>query len=87
MAWRVEFDPSTLKSLRKIDRTWQQRIVSYLEEVGYLTDPRSRGKALTADLVGLWRYRVGDYRIICQLRDEVLVVLVIKIAHRRDAYD
>ncbi|MGH2548224.1 MAG: type II toxin-antitoxin system RelE family toxin, partial [Thermomicrobiales bacterium] len=87
LGWRVEFDPSALKSLRKIDRTWQQRIISYLEEIGELSDPRSRGKALTADLVGLWRYRVGDYRIICQLQDDLLVVQVIKIAHRRHVYD
>jgi mRNA interferase RelE/StbE len=87
LAWRVEFDSSALKDLRKIDRIWQQRIISYLEEVGQLSDPRARGKALTADLVGLWRYRVGDYRIVCQLQDDVLVIYAIKIGHRRHVYD
>jgi mRNA interferase RelE/StbE len=52
LAWRVEFDASSLKDLRKIDRAWQERIISYLEDVAQLSDPRSRGKRLTADLAG-----------------------------------
>jgi mRNA interferase RelE/StbE len=48
--------------------------------------PRQRGKALTANLSGLWRYRVGDYRVICQIEDERLVVLVVGLSHRRDVY-
>jgi mRNA interferase RelE/StbE len=87
LAWTVEFDPSAFKDLRKIDRIWQQRIVSYLEEVGDLPHPRSRGKALSAGLAGLWRYRVGDFRIVCRLHDDILIVQVIKIGHRRHVYD
>jgi mRNA interferase RelE/StbE len=87
LASRVEFDASALKDLRKIDRIWQERIISYLEEVAQLPDPRPRGKRLTANLAGLWRYRVSDYRIVCQLRDDTLVVYVINIGHRRHVYD
>lgn len=87
MAWRVEFDPSADKALRRIDRTWQQRIIAYLEEIRGLPDPRSRGKALRADLSGLWRYRVGDYRIVCQLLGDMMVVYVVKVAHRRHVYE
>lgn len=49
-------------------------------------DPRQRGKALTANLSGLWRYRVGDYRVICLIEDEQLVVLVVGVTHRSEAY-
>jgi mRNA interferase RelE/StbE len=87
LAWRVELDPSALKDLRKIDRIWQRRILDYLEELGSIPDPKVRGRALTADLAGLWRYRVGDYRIVCLLRDSELIVQVIKIGHRRRVYD
>jgi len=86
LAWRVEFDTSAEKAFRKFDRTWQARIVAYLEQVCELPDPRVRGKSLTGGLTGLWRYRVGDYRIVCQLHDEVLIVRVVKIGHRRDVY-
>ncbi|HWV22873.1 MAG TPA: type II toxin-antitoxin system RelE/ParE family toxin [Thermomicrobiales bacterium] len=87
MGWRVEFEPAARKALRKIDRTWQERIIAYLEEVSSLDDPRVRGKALTADFAGLWRYRVGDYRVVCTFENDVLVIVVIKIAHRRQVYD
>jgi mRNA interferase RelE/StbE len=85
--WTIEFDSSAAKTLRKIDRKWQTRIVGYLEEIAALPDPRNRGKALSGTVAGLWRYRVGDYRLICQLQDNVLVVHVVKIGHRREVYD
>jgi mRNA interferase RelE/StbE len=87
LAWKVEFDTAALKDLSKIDRTWQRRITSQLREISSLSDPRLRGKALTGNMSGLWRYRVGDYRIICQIEDDVLIVQVIKIAHRSSAYN
>lgn len=87
MAWRVEFDSSAEKTLRKIDRTWQQRIVAYLEEIRELPDPKVRGKPLTANMSGLWRYRVGDYRLVREFRDDVLIIRVVKVGHRRHVYD
>ena len=57
-----------------------------LEEIANLDDPRSRGKALTGNLAGLWRYRVGDYRVVCDIEDGVLVILVVDVAHRREVY-
>jgi len=68
LAWSVEFNDIAERQLRKLDRQWQKKILDYLEdEIASLDDPRSRGKALTGDKGGLWRYRVGDYRIICSL--------------------
>lgn len=87
MGWTVEFDAAAHSQLRKIDRTWQRRIIAYLQDIVELPDPHVRGKPLRSNLRGLWRYRVGDYRLVCQLQDDVLIVRVVKIGHRRDVYD
>lgn len=87
MAWRIEVTPAAVKELRKLDRQVARRIAAYLEElVTSCSDPRQRGQGLTANWAGLWRYRVGDYRVICQLEDELLLVLVVRIGHRSEAY-
>lgn len=87
MAWRVEVTPAAAKELRKLDRQVARRIGAYLQElVTTCGDPRKRGKGLTANWAGLWRYRVGDHRVICQLEDKQLLLLVVKVAHRGEAY-
>lgn len=75
------------KQLKKLDISIQKRIIEYLEEIAGLQDPRTRGKSLSSNLAGLWRYRVGDYRLICEIRDEILTVEVVRIGHRREVYD
>lgn len=88
MAWNVEFKDTAKRQLQKLDRQWQCAILDYLEdEIAPLADPRSRGKALTGDKRGLWRYRVGDYRVICDIQDENLLILALTIGHRREVYD
>lgn len=72
--------------MRKLDRPTAGRVLDELEEIAKLDDPRSRGKALTGNLAGLWRYRVGDYRVVCDIEDGVLVILVVDVAHRREVY-
>lgn len=72
--------------MRKLDRPTAGRVLGELEEIANLDDPRSRGKALTGNLAGLWRYRVGDYRVVCDIEDGVLVILVVDVAHRREVY-
>lgn len=86
MAWRIEIDRDVQRSMRKLDKQIAKRITAKLREVSQLEDPRSTGKALVGNMAGLWRYRVGDYRIICDIEDEVLVVLVVDVAHRREVY-
>lgn len=87
MAWRIEFTPAAAKELRKLDRQIARRIVTYLQDlVDSCGDPQQRGKGLTSNWAGLWRYRVGDHRVICQLEDDQLLVLVVRIAHRSEAY-
>lgn len=86
MAWRIRFTKEADESLRKLDRQVSARILDELEEVSKLDDPRSRGKALVGNMAGLWRYRVGDYRIVCDIEDGVLLILVVDVAHRREVY-
>jgi mRNA interferase RelE/StbE len=85
--WVYRVDERALKELRKLDRTAQKQIISYLDRrVAGKEDPRRFGKALRHDLAGLWRYRVADYRIICQIRDGELLVLVVSVGHRKEIY-
>jgi mRNA interferase RelE/StbE len=86
VAWRIRFTKEADESLRKLDRQVSARILDELEEVSKLDDPRSRGKALVGNMAGLWRYRVGDYRIVCDIEDGVLLILVVDVAHRREVY-
>ena len=87
MNWVYRFDERALKELKKLGPGARADIVAYLDErVAGEGDPRRFGKGLKADLAGLWRYRVGDYRVLCQIRDGELLVLVVVIGHRRDVY-
>lgn len=70
MAWRIEFTRNADKAMRKLDKDVAARVFDELDEIAKLEDPRSRGKALTGNLAGVWRYRVGDYRILCDINDE-----------------
>ena len=82
----VSFLPSAEKQFLKLDKTIQRRIQKYILELQELRDPRVRGKALVGNLEGLWRYRVGDYRIVCKIMDQQLVIFVVEIGHRREIY-
>ena len=87
MNWVYRFDERALKELKKLGHQTQIDILAYLDErVAGKADPRRFGKGLKADLAGLWRYRVGDYRILCQIKDGELLVLVVTVGHRRDVY-
>ena len=88
MAWRVEFDDGAKRDLEKLDKPMALRITRFLRErVGQLDDPRSIGDALKGSRLGdFWRYRVGDYRIICDLENQRLLVLVLRVGHRREIY-
>jgi mRNA interferase RelE/StbE len=86
--WRVEFDGSAACELRKLGHAAQQLILRYLRErIATADDPRRFGRPLTHDLKGLWRYRVGDYRIVAAIEDDRFIVLVLTVGHRREVYD
>lgn len=88
MAWRVEFADSAAKQLRKLDPQIAKRVLAFLRDrVAPLDDPRSIGEALRGKELGdFWKYRVGDWRIIADLDDGVMLVTVIRIGNRRDVY-
>lgn len=84
--WQVETTVEFDREYRKLDRAVQGRVMAYLEEIETLDDPRQRGKGLTANHAGVWRYRVGDYRILTQITDSTFTVLAIGVGHRREVY-
>lgn len=88
MAWKVELDPATERDLDRLDPQVARRILEFLNErVARLDNPRSIGSALQGPKFGeFWKYRVGDWRVICKIEDEYLTVLVLRIRHRNTAY-
>ena len=88
LAWRVEFEDAALKELAKLDKPVARRILAFLRErVAVLDDPRSVGEALKGSKLGeFWKYRVGDYRVIANIEDGALRVLVLKVGNRREVY-
>ncbi len=85
MAWTIEIAESAAKTLGKLDKTIAKRIVKFLRE-RVAIDPKTAGEALKGNLAPMWRYRVGDYRIICDINDAAVKVIVIKIGHRKEIY-
>lgn len=87
MGWTIEFLPDAVKELKKLDRSVARRIITTLEErIATLDDPRTLGSALTGDHAGYWRWRVGDYRVVARIEDERVVIIIVRVAHRRDVY-
>jgi mRNA interferase RelE/StbE len=88
MGWMIEFDQKALKDLERLDARDARRILQFLQERIALRDnPRSIGEALQGSrFAGMWRYRVGHYRILCEIQDEKITVLVVRIGHRREIY-
>jgi mRNA interferase RelE/StbE len=87
LAWRIEYEDRAVKALDRLDPHNREQIIRYLDtKVLSAQNPRQFGKALQGSMKGLWRYRVGDYRIVCQIRDDRLIVLVVAVGHRRLVY-
>ena len=87
MSYRVETTPRFDKEFRKLDRYTQRMLQSWIQKnLTNCDDPRVHGKGLTANRSGQWRYRIGDYRLICQIEDDTLIILALSVGHRRDVY-
>ena len=85
MKYQVEYLPQVVKALEKMDKYTKRIIIGWIEKhLVDCEDPRAHGKPLTANRVGQWRYRIGDYRVIARIEDDKLVILVIAIGHRRE---
>ncbi|MDT0848071.1 type II toxin-antitoxin system RelE/ParE family toxin [Klebsiella pneumoniae] len=88
MVWTINYSDRALKSLRKMDKQNARRIVDFMDlRIAVAADPRQSGKPLKGELGEFWRYRVGDCRILCEIRDDELVILAATIGHRREVYD
>lgn len=85
--WKIKWEERAFKELKKLDQSAQREILHYLNErIATDKNPRRFGKALTANKSGLWRYRIGDFRMICQIQDHELIILILRVAHRRLVY-
>ena len=88
MAWAVEFDPDAVRDLKKLDKQVQTRILGFLRSrLANMDNPRELGEALAGGRLGnYWKYRVGDWRLICDIQDQRIVVRVLRVGNRREVY-
>lgn len=87
MTWIIEYTRTAEIQLRKLDKQVARRILDYLDDkISALDNPRIRGKALSGRLEELWRYRVGDCRVICEIQDNIMRILVVEVGHRKQVY-
>jgi mRNA interferase RelE/StbE len=88
LTWVIKYTETSQRQLKKLDKSTALRVLDFMDErVARLEDPRSQGKNLVGQKLGsYWRYRIGDVRVICDIKDEVVTILVVKIGHRREVY-
>lgn len=86
MPWSVRLKTGAAKAINKLDKPVRDRIKTFLAQLAEQDNPRITGKALQGKLSAYWRYRVGDYRLICRIQDDELIVLVVELGHRKDIY-
>ena len=87
MAWRIEITRTATKQITKLDQQPQKSILRFLRErLAGAENPRQWGRALQGEKRGLWRYRVGDYRLICDIQDQKITILALELGHRKDVY-
>lgn len=87
MSWTIEYTRTAETQLRKLDRPIARHILNYMDDkIAPLENPRTRGKALSGPLGELWRYRIGDYRVLCEIQDSIMRILVVEAGHRRQIY-
>lgn len=88
MAWQIEVSETAEKQLAKLDKPVAKRLLSFLRErLASLDDPRSIGQALRGSELGeFWKYRVGDWRLICQIKDAKILITVVRLGNRREVY-
>ena len=87
MSYRLMYTDKSIRQLKKMDHHTRRLITSSLRKLEQLEEPRSKGKALSSSLKGFWRYRIGDYRVICEINDIQIIVIIVDIGHRKDIYN
>ena len=83
---QIIIQPTAKKQLKNLDFTVQKRIAKFIDNLEGLENPRIKGKSLAGNLSGFWRYRVGDYRIICDIVDNEIAIYILDISHRSKSY-
>ena len=86
MHWQIKLSEQAKRDLKKLDKPIQEKIKNFFDRLPLYDNPRSIGKPLKGNLIGRWRYRVGDYRIICRIYDDILTIEAVKIGHRKEIY-
>lgn len=86
MVWTIDFDKKAKKEFANLDKPAQKQIDKFLLKLMKSANPRQFGEALKGNLQSFWRYRVGDYRLICSIEDKILTVIVFTIKHRKEVY-
>jgi mRNA interferase RelE/StbE len=87
LAWTIELVPEAAKELKKLGKTEAERIIGTLEQrIAILDDPRQLGAPLKGEHDGYWRWRIGDYRVIARIEDARVLILIVRIGHRREIY-
>ena len=87
MVWTIEFDKKAEKEFKKLDKAIQKKIDRLIIKLSKSRNPRDTGKPLKGKLGPFWRYRIGDYRLICSIEDKILTIVVLRVSHRRYVYD
>lgn len=88
MNYKVVFTYESKKQLKKLDKHIAALIIGWIEKnLENCTNPRQHGKSLVGNKSGQWRYRIGDYRLICEIQDEEITILVLEVGHRKNIYD
>ncbi|MGH8750303.1 MAG: type II toxin-antitoxin system RelE family toxin [Burkholderiales bacterium] len=87
MTWRVVYAPPAAKDLTKLDPQIARRIIKFINErIVPIRDPRSIGEALHGPVAKYWKYRVGDYRLICEIQDKIITIIIVRVGNRREVY-
>lgn len=86
MDWKIEFDKKAKKEFANLDKPTQKQIDKFLLKLMKSANPRQLGEPLKGNLKSFWRYRVGNYRLICTIQDNIVTVLVLRVQHRREVY-
>ncbi len=86
MVWTIEFDKKAKKEFVKLDKSSQKKIDKFILKLIKSKNPRLLGQSLKGTLQSFWKYRIGDFRLICNIEDEVLIIIVLRVAHRKEIY-
>ena len=86
LAWTLKYSAKAIKELKKIDKTSALKIVDFLDDLTLLDNPREKGKALKGTKKQFWRYRIGTYRVLCNIEDNELIIIATHLGHRKNVY-